>query len=551
MRATHPQTGKEPSNHAPQDAALTRRHFLESLGQVAGAGTTYAAMTTLGLLAMPASATTADISLQTIRAMGAKAGQGRKVAIVGAGLTGLCLAYELGRLGFVVTILEAGKRPGGRSLTVRGGDRLEEYGGTQEVRWDKEEHLYANMGPARIPYHHQTILGYCKEFDLPLEVFVNENRGALIHDSKAFGGTPVENRYFVHNTRGWISELLAKAVNRDALNDVLTLEDKEKLLVMLKGYGELDGKYQYPGASRAGYQVKPGAGDVAGDLRPRAALKDLLGSEFAKSNLNFTEEWNQAATMLQPRGGMDRITQAFVRRVGRHIRYSCPVSALRKNGDGARVLFTEKGREQALDVDFAVVTVPFPALAKIPNDFSVEHQTAMKACHYTQAAKIAFQADRRFWEEDHQIYGGISWTDQGIGQLWYPSGALMGRKGIIMGAYIRDDKVGTRYAAMSFPERIEAALRSGEQIHPRYRQEVKHGVSLCWPKVPHADGGWAVWSPAARAEHYPVLTRPDGALYLAGCQVSYLPGWQEGCVLSAHTVVRALADRVAASRAPA
>lgn len=532
-----------------QPRAHTRRDFLENLGRVAGAGATYAAMTGLGLLSTPAEATDRSPLLPRVAELSNKAGKGKSVAIIGAGLTGLTLAYELSRLGFTVTVLEATSRPGGRSRTVRGGDRLQEYGGIQEVRWDKEEHLYANMGPARIPYHHQTIIGYCKEFGVPLEVFVNENRGALIYESKAFGGTPVENRYFVHSSRGWISELLAKAVNRQALDDVLSSEDKEKLLVMLKGYGELDSKYRYPGASRAGYRVTPGAGLVAGELNPHASLQDLLSSEYAKSNLSFTEEWNQAATMLQPVGGMDRIVQAFAKRVQQYIRYDSPVTSLRKVGDRARVAYKSKGEERVLDADFAIVTIPFPAFAKVPNDFSSAHQAAMKSCQYTQAAKIAFQADRRFWEEDLHIYGGISWTDQDIGEMMYPSGGLMRKKGIVVGAYIRDTDAGTRYAAMSFPERIEGALRCGEQIHPQYRRDVKHGVSVCWPKVPYADGGWAVWSDAARAEHYPVLTQPDGPLYLAGCQVSYLPGWQEGSVLSAHTVAAALVDRVSARAA--
>ena len=522
---------------------------MENLGRVAGAGATYAAMTGLGLLNVPAHAETRSSLLPRVADLSDRVGKGHSVAVIGAGITGLTLAYELSRLGFTVTVLEASGRPGGRSHTVRGGDRLQEYGGVQEVRWDKEAHLYANMGPARIPYHHQTIIGYCKAFGVPLEVFVNENRGALIYDSRTFGGSPVENRYFVHSTRGWVSELLAKAVNRQALDDVLTNEDKEKLLVMLKGYGELDAQYRYAGASRAGYHVTPGAALVAGDLNPRASLQDLLSSEFAKSNLNFTEEWNQAATMLQPVGGMDRIVQAFAQRVEGHIRYNSPVTSLRKIGDRARVTYRSGGEERALDVDFAVATVPFPAFAKVPNDFSPAHQAAMRSCQYTQAAKVAFQAGRRFWEEDLHIYGGISWTDQDIGQMWYPSGALMGKKGIVIGAYIRDDSVGTRYAAMPFHERIEGALRCGEQIHPRYRSEVEHGVSVCWPRVPYADGGWAVWSDAARAEHYPVLTRPDGPLYLAGCQISYLPGWQEGSVLSAHAVTAALVDRVSARTA--
>ncbi|HZW21102.1 flavin monoamine oxidase family protein [Noviherbaspirillum sp.] len=496
---------------------VTRRDFLQVLGSVAGSGSVYAAMSGLGLAAAPAAAS-------NLPAVGDSIGKGVRVGIIGAGISGLAAAYELRKRGYECTVIEANGRAGGRSLTLRGGDAVVETGGIQHARWDRETQLYANMGPARIPYHHKTVLNYCREFGVPLEVFVNENRAAFVHDSHAFAGKPQENRYIVHSTRGMVAELLAKAVNRKALDDVLTAEDVEKLLTLLKGYGELDKDYIYRGGGRAGYAVTPGAGAVAGTQHQRPALADLLRSEFVRSNINFTEEWNQAATMLQPVGGMDKIVQGFLRQVGDLVIYNAPVQEIRKTGERARIVYKHDGQSRVLDVDFAIITIPIPALARIDTDFSATHREAMQSCRYTQAAKIAFQADRRFWEEDARIYGGISWTDQGIGQIWYPSGGLMEKKGILVGAYIRDDSVGASYARMSYAERIESALADGEKIHPGYRQLVKNGVAVCWPNMPYAQGGWAVWTAAARKNHYPTLTRPDGPLYLAGDQVSHVPG---------------------------
>src|SRR5688572_7849165 len=42
-----------------------------------------------------------------------------RVIVVGAGLAGLSAAYELGRAGFAVVVLEARDRIGGRVFTVR------------------------------------------------------------------------------------------------------------------------------------------------------------------------------------------------------------------------------------------------------------------------------------------------------------------------------------------------------------------------------------------------------------------------------------------------
>ena len=65
---------------------------------------------------------------------------------------------------------------------------------------------------------------------------------------------------------------------------------------------------------------------------------------------------------------------------------------------------------------------------------------------------------------------------------------------------------------------------------------------------PHSDGAWAVWSPEARATAYTQLTEPDGPIHFAGEHMSYLTGWQEGAVLSAHHAVRAISARVKARR---
>jgi len=82
--------------------------------------------------------------------------QGRKVIIIGAGLSGLVAAYELRKLNFDVTILEAQSRPGGRVLTLR---NFNEAG------------LYAEAGAARIPRDHDLTHKYVDEFALPLDPF--------------------------------------------------------------------------------------------------------------------------------------------------------------------------------------------------------------------------------------------------------------------------------------------------------------------------------------------------------------------------------------------
>ncbi len=65
-------------------------------------------------------------------------------------------------------MLEASFRAGGRNMTLRAGDRIDETGYPQVCQFDKDPDLYFNAGPARIPGHHTHLLDYCKELGVEL-----------------------------------------------------------------------------------------------------------------------------------------------------------------------------------------------------------------------------------------------------------------------------------------------------------------------------------------------------------------------------------------------
>jgi monoamine oxidase len=391
--------------------ALTRREFLTQIAAIAGTGATFSCMQTLGL------ASTAFA--QAAPNLPPKIGEGTHVAILGAGIAGLVMAYRMERAGFAVTLLEARQRTGGRNWTLRRGDKVDMIGeAEQTVAFSNG--MYFNAGPARIPSHHQGLLGYCKLLGVPLEVEVNFSNSALLESADAFGGKPIQERQAINDFRGWISELLSKAINRGALDHELTTNDKERVVAFLRKYGDLTKDNVYKGTERAGYKVFPGAYSQAGVKRDPLRLRDLLKDD-SLGEMMFDENIVMQATMFEPVGGMDRIPAAFQKSIKSPILLGAEVNRIRQTSKDTEIFYLDRrtGTTKRLSANYAVCTIPLPVLAKIDTGFSPAVESAIAGAQYDYSAKVAFESPR-FWEAQ-QIYGGLSFGGPATGAVWYPS----------------------------------------------------------------------------------------------------------------------------------
>ncbi|MGY8796925.1 MAG: flavin monoamine oxidase family protein, partial [Woeseiales bacterium] len=149
--------------------------------------------------------------------------------------------------------------------------------------------------------------------------------------------------------------------------------------------------------------------------------------------------------------------------------------------------------------------------------------------NYAPAGKIAFQS-RRFWEQDHNIYGGISWTAQDITQIWYPNSGFGQGNGIVVGAYIFGGGAGVNFANQSPQARINSSLTQGGAVHGQMSSETNNGISVAWSKVPYQLGAWGTSTPST-------LLTADENICFAGEHLSILQGWQEGAILSAYHAI--------------
>ncbi|MFZ4451646.1 flavin monoamine oxidase family protein [Salibacterium aidingense] len=520
---------------------VTRRQFLNDLGKVGGTVAVFGAMESLGLLAStPAKA--AGNNFPDEGDLSAIEKNGKKVIILGAGLAGMSAAYELTKSGYECTILEARERSGGRNWSIRGGTQSSEIDKDGQTS-NFDDGLYLNAGPARIPQHHTTTMGYCRELGVKLEPFSNINEAAYMYNEGVgrMSGSRIRRREVRTDIRGYTSELLAKALDQDALDQPLTNEDQERLLSYLQQNGGLDDNLTYKGTSSRGYSTLPGVG--SGSHNDPFDFSALLESQYA---MNFSGEYsiNQQPMMFQPVGGMDQIPKAFEEKVGYMITFQAEVQEIRQTEDRCRVVYKKaSGKTTEVEGDFCICTIPLPVLKDIPADFSKEMTEAVGAINYASTGKIGLQFKRRFWEEDDHIYGGITDTNQDITQIWYPSSDYLSQKGILVGYYNFGGSA-EKFGNYSFKNREKYALEQGSKIHPQYFEDFENSFSVAWHKVKYNLGGWASYSQSDRDTSYQVLKKPDGRIYLAGEHISYYTGWMAGAFESMETVVEAIHNRV-------
>ncbi len=506
------------------DASLiTRRHLLQALGAVGGSSLVMSAMDAWGLMGTSAGT----------RPVLEGRGTGTRVIVLGAGLSGLAVGYELGKLGYECQVLEARDRVGGLTWTVRRGSEHAEIGGEHQVcRFDEGQ--YFNAGAWRIRNGHEGVLGYCRDLGVPLEIFVDATDANYFYDENpargALAGKKVRLREVKADLWGSIAELLAKAMDQGEIDAPLTADDKERLVDFLVSAGFLDSEdYIYRPPTSRGSQ-------------DRHDLSALLRSGFGIRVRSLYAGTGGPAPVFQPVDGMMEIAKAFQREMGERIVLGAEVQQIRQTADGVRVVYkeTETGQELEKVADYCVSCLPMSVLQRIEIDLSSEMALAVNTSRHSDRSKMGLQMRHRFWEEEEKIFGGHLWAPGlQLGEFSYPSDGYFSRKGVLLGFY--GDGAMAGLGDMPLQGRIEHVLRQSSKIHPQMRREFESAYCVWWDKVPYSLGAFARRPSSAQMAQF---SKADGRIYMGSAATSLSPGWMEGAITSAWKTVETLHERV-------
>jgi len=355
--------------------------------------------------------------------------------------------------------------------------------------------------------------------------------------------------------------------------------------------------------SRAGFDVLPGVD--AGVIAEAIDLDSLLESEFWKKTRFYQPvDFLWQPTLFQPVGGMDMVQHFFAQQVaalGGTVHLNSPVKSIDWDPESKEFVIqvSQIGTEDTIEyrADYCFSNIAMPFLKRIVSDnlqdqaaaggFSADFKTSLHAVYRSQfepteapdadgyvarflanTTKVGWQANRELWQGSSRthrhddgcnadivgvpdsevgvvpIFGGISWTDHEIAQIWYPSDGYHDEKGILTGAY-NFSKVAYQWGELPVEKRLEMARDGASRFGKVFAAGLGDGIAIAWQNIPHIKGGWVQWHVVEDAvAHFNVLdqgtgvTGADGEMtdpvfFVIGDQISSLPGWQEGAIASA------------------
>ena len=383
------------------------------------------------------------------------------------------------------------------------------------------------------------------------------------------------------------------------------LNDHGRYVVSTNPDGQDDGA-----SDRAGYTELPGV--QSGEIAKALSLDTLLQSKFwSRTRFYQPEDFLWQPTLFQPVGGMDRVQHAFVQQVaerGGVIHLNSPVSNIDWDEPTGRFRITADGHAEDFLADYCFSNMAIPFLKRTLSErlqsssgrgFSRAFVSALAAVYKAQfdpdppaelgdpvkrflacTTKVGWQADRSLWQGKpitaHQhpdlrdshvdgsdevltvdesevgvvpIYGGISWTDDQITQIWYPSDAYHDVKGVLTGCYNFAQEAETA-GREPVSTRLDKARQGARLFGQEFGDGLEHGVAIAWQNIRYVKGGWAQWDTVKDSVHHfnalvqgTAVNGEDGAapcFFVVGDQVSSLPGWQEGAIASALNAISRL-----------
>ena len=451
-----------------------------------------------------------------------KAQSGKKIIIGGAGISGLCCAYELMKHGHDVTVLEANGRHGGHVFTGRDG---------------LSDGLYADFGADHITKPgYEKFFEYVKEFNL--EVLAYPNAEGSPNPKERNMLTMKNGKFYSEDMLADPSVLKQFGFNENEIRFLSSHPWYELKWFYLDSYlDKFKNPYQPFGIGHDDLDAVPvaelykrkGASDAALNHlggRNTSALYSLWRMAVMKSRGIPASE----GETFRVKGGNQQLPNAFAKRLGNRVKLAHVIKEIEQESNGVTVTYKAFGRdeEKKLKADYFVNCISLQLFKNIPVTpaLSGAKQFVVDNMAYTSHPFYVFEASSKFWLDDGFKSLNMQFDHPDISLIWQEPNEINTQR-VILKAF--------GPGGLS-PLRVLAAFR---EVYPGKSDTIVQALTFDWTKDKFAPSCEMLPFPIGQMHKFwPEIMKPEGRIYFAGTYADNLSRGMESCLRSAQRVAK-------------
>ena len=442
-----------------------------------------------------------------------QAARPKRVIVAGAGLAGLCCAYELMQRGHEVTVLEASGQTGGHVRTIRAGlaDGLYVDAGAQhftkpgyDLYWKYVEEFH--LPALRYPHLDKLLQWFGGKMYTEQQL-----QDASILAGFGFNRREIEflrrhewwelpNLYFGPYIDSFHDEYRPFGIGLDRLDDVSVADILKK-----------------EGASGAAIEWIGDSENSALHVIWKAAILRLRGVPL----------WPREVYRLE--GGNQKLPDTFAEKLGDRVHRNCPITAIRYGDTGAGVTYKDTGSQKSLDADYLVCCMSAVMLRQIPVTpaWPELKQFAIANMPYTVESRPIFQSRTKFWKKDG-LTPSMDFHDRLFDSVWATCDEVPTARGLL---------IGTAQGSVSSKQ----ALAVYRRYYPGKSEDIEFAAVHDWSRDPWAMTCEAMdYRPGELRKFWPAAIEPVKHVHFAGAYCDNMSWGQEAAVRSANRVALAI-----------